>query len=151
MFITNSEKQELNDWANVNKNRFTPNGFGRQFGIFSNIGYPKAALAIRKRIIEQFSLGSAIQEPMFKDYCGYITEGGAIHKHSDPNQGDLIHTRFNVLISKPVSGGIPVQNDKEIVVEEGDVWRCDAGIVKHWCTEVVGGKPRIVCSFGFLL
>jgi hypothetical protein len=151
MFITNSEKQELNDWANVNKNRFTPNGFGRQFGIFSNIGYPKAALAIRKRIIEQFSLGSAIQEPMFKDYCGYITNGGAIHQHKDPNQGKLIHTRFNVMISKPIEGGEPVQAGVVIKVEEGDVWRCDAGLVEHWCNTVIGDKPRIVLSFGFLV
>jgi hypothetical protein len=151
MFASESQLKEIQEWAEHNKHLFRPNGKGRQFGIFSELSYPSAALELRNKIIDEFGLEGKQQEPLFKDYCGYITEGGAIHEHSDPNKDGLIHTRFNVLISKPVSGGVPIQNGKEIEVEEGDVWRCDAGIVKHWCTEVVGDKPRIVCSFGFLL
>lgn len=151
MFASQQELQELKDWVETNKRSFTANGIGRQFGVFSNLGYPSAALSLREKIIKTFSLEGTCQEPLFKDYCGYITEGGAIHPHSDPNVGKLIHTRFNVMISKPVGGGTPIQDGKEIQVEEGDVWRCDAGLVKHWCSPVVGDKPRIVCSFGFLL
>lgn len=138
-------------WANTNYHLFKPNGFCRQYGLLSAFNPPKEVWLIKDEIIKTYNLYNAKQEPVFKDYCGYITEGGAIHEHSDPNQGTLIHTRFNVMISKPIAGGIPVQNGKEISVEEGDVWRCDAGVVKHWCTEVEGNKPRIVCSFGFLL
>jgi len=32
-----------------------------------------------------------------------------------------------------------------------EVWRCDASQVRHWCTPVVGQKPRIVLSFGFMI
>lgn len=143
--------EPVKTWANENNNVFSSNGYSRRFGILQEVNPPTEVWEIKKIIVEMFNLSKAQQEPLFKDYCGYITEGGAIHQHSDPNKDGLIHTRFNVLISKPVAGGIPVQNGKEIVVEEGDVWRCDAGIVKHWCTEVVGNKPRIVLSFGFLL
>jgi len=151
MFVTDTERQELIKWATARKHDFKPNGFGRQYGVFEELGYPKAALALRKKIIKTFSLINAIQEPMFKDYCGYITNGGAIHQHKDPNQGKLIHTRFNVMISKPIEGGEPVQAGVVIKVEEGDVWRCDAGLVEHWCNTVIGDKPRIVLSFGFLV
>jgi hypothetical protein len=151
MFASEQELKELKDWVETNKRSFTPNGIGRQFGVFNNLGYPEAALSLREKIIKTFSLEGVLQEPLFKDYCGYITEGGAIHPHLDPNVGKLVHTRFNVLISKPLAGGTPIQEDQEIKVEEGDVWRCDAGKILHWCTPVVGNKPRIVLSFGFLL
>jgi hypothetical protein len=151
MFATDAERQELIEWATAHKHLFKPNGFGRQYGVFNYLGYPKAALDLKDRIVKKFSLGNAEQEPMFKDYCGYITEGGAIHRHMDHNKGKLIHARFNVMVSKPIEGGEPIQNGVVIKVNEGDVWRCDAGLVEHWCSPVVGDKPRIVCSFGFLL
>lgn len=151
MFASAQQLNQIASWAEEHKHLFKPNGKGRQYGIFSTLGYPTAALELRNKIIEVYGLQDKKQEPIFQDYCGYITAGGAIHEHSDPNQDNLIHTRFNIMISKSIEGGVPVQNGKEISVEEGDVWRCDAGIVKHWCTEVKGNKPRIVCSFGFLL
>lgn len=143
--------QVITEWANKNKYRFTPNGFGRQYGDLLALCAPAEVWQIKERIVKTHDLHSALPEPFFKDYCGYITEGGAIHKHQDPNQGNKIHTRFNVMISKPVSGGIPVIDGKEIQVEEGDVWKCEAGLYEHWCTPVIGDKPRIVLSFGFLI
>jgi hypothetical protein len=139
------------DWANKSYTLFNPNGFGRQYGILQNLNPPEEVWAIKKQIMDTYNLNEAKQEPLFKDYCGYITEGGAIHQHTDPNEGNLIHTRFNVMVSKPLEGGEPIQNSVVIDVKEGDVWRCDAGLVKHWCTTVVGSKPRIVLSFGFLI
>jgi hypothetical protein len=138
-------------WADENYKTFRPNGFGRQYGILQNINTPKEVWEIKEKVVDFFKLHDAKQEPIFKDYCGYIKEGGAIHKHTDINEGSLIHTRFNVMISKPIEGGEPVQNNIVLSVNEGDVWRCDAGKVLHWCTPVIGNKPRIVLSFGFLL
>jgi hypothetical protein len=151
MFISEDERIELVAWAEANKSVFKPNGYGRQYGVFGLLGYPPSALLIRQRIIEQFCLGNPKQEPVFQDYCGYITDGGSIHEHIDPNQDGLIHTRFNVFVSKPIAGGEPIQNGDVLDVKEGGVWRCDAGLVKHWCSPVIGSKPRIVYSFGFLL
>jgi len=142
---------KVNNWALQNYQSFKHNGSNRQYLILNNDNCPKEVWDIKALVVKEYKLEEAKQEPLFQDYCGFITEGGAIHRHSDANQGELIHTRFNVMISKPVAGGIPVQNDKEISVEEGSVWRCDAGSVEHWCTEVKGNKPRVVLSFGFLL
>lgn len=141
----------IQNWANGNYQKFIPNGFGRQYGILERFVTPTEIWDIKNKIIELYGLQSKKQEPLFKDYLGYITEGGAIHKHKDPNQGSLIHTRFNVLVSKPMEGGEPIQEGEVIKVAEGEVWQCNAGLVEHWCTPVIGSKPRIVLSFGFLL
>ena len=150
--IPQSLIEPMVDWAMSAHPRFRSNGHGRQYGIldqFSDV--PVESAEIRASVVDFFGLHDAQREPVFLDYCGFITEGGAIHKHTDPNEGRKIHTRFNVMISKPVSGGDPIQDGELITVEEGDVWRCDAGLKPHWCTPVVGSKPRIVLSYGFLL
>lgn len=149
--ISENLLKSATEWANANYKFFRPNGNGRQYGILQELNPPKEIWDIKKQVVDLYGLQNAKQEPVYKDYCGYITEGGAIHKHTDSNEGNLIHTRFNVLVSKPIAGGSPTQDGKEISVEEGDIWKCEAGKVLHWCTPVVGNKPRIVLSFGFLL
>lgn len=141
------------EWSLKNSYTFSnnPAGLNRKFRIFNDSDLPKEFKEIKQKIISFFNLKDAQQEPVFKDFCGFITETGFVHKHKDPNKDGLIHTRFNVLLSKPISGGIPVIDGKEINVTEGEVWECKAGIYEHWTTPVVGSKPRIVLSFGFLL
>jgi hypothetical protein len=140
-------------WAIERHKAFQPNGRGRQYGVLyrKELEPPPEVWEIRRQIIEGHNLQGCETEPKFQDFCGYITDGGAIHKHQDLDHNGKQHVRFNVMVSKPDSGGIPVQNGVELVVEEGDVWRCDASQVHHWCTPVVGVKPRIVLSYGFLL
>lgn len=140
-------------WAHESHKAFRPNGQGRQYGVLqrNDLTPPSEAWEIKRQIVEAHGLHDAEQEPVFKDFCGFITEGGAIHPHSDQDHDGKQHVRFNVMVSKPVAGGTPVQDGVEMPVEEGDVWRCDASRVKHWCTPVVGSKPRIVLSFGFLI
>lgn len=140
-------------WAEAKYKAFRPNGFGRQYGDLGRIdlGAPDEVWEIKRQVVEANGLVGAEQEPMFKDFCGYITEGGAVHPHTDLEHNGKQHVRFNVLVSKPESGGVPVQDDIELFVEEGSVWKCVASQTKHWCTPVVGSKPRIVLSYGFLL
>jgi hypothetical protein len=141
----------ITKWANDHYKYFRKNGYGRQYGVLKELNPPPEVWKIKQEIVNLHKLHNAKQEPCFKDYCGYITDGGAIHKHKDPNEQNLTHTRFNVLVSKPLSGGEPIQGGTVIEVKEGEVWRCDAGKVEHWCNPVVGEKPRIVLSFGFLI
>jgi hypothetical protein len=138
-------------WANESHKAFRPNGFGRQYGFLDAENSPAEVWEIKRKIVEANGLQNAEQEPVFKDFCGYITAGGAIQPHKDSDHNGKQHVRFNVLISKPKQGGVPVQDGKEISVDEGEVWRCDASQVRHWCTPVVGQKPRIVLSYGFLI
>jgi hypothetical protein len=149
--ILNEVRNPIIAWAEKTKHQFKANGYGRSYGILQNLSPPREVWDIKKHIINLYGLESEKQEPIYKDYCGFITEGGSIHSHKDPNEQGFIHTRFNVLLSKPLAGGEPVQEGNIISVEEGDIWRCDAGKVLHWSTPVVGNKPRIVLSFGFLL
>ena len=140
-------------WAVESHKAFTPNGFGRQYGVLyrKDLTPPPEVWEIRRQIVEANNLQGCPTEPVFQDFCGFITEGGAIHPHQDGDHNGRQHVRFNVMISKPEAGGIPVQDGVELEVEEGDVWRCDASRVRHWCTLVQGLKPRIVLSYGFLI
>lgn len=144
--------EPISQWAIQNINSFQVNKAGqhRRFKIFDK-NYPIEVLEVRKQIITAFNLEGKQQEPLYKDFCGFITEGGFVHKHKDPNKNGLVHTRFNVLVSKPNEGGKVFIDNKEVVVEEGGVWVCKAGLYEHWTTPVIGDKPRIVLSFGFLL
>lgn len=139
------------NWANSNYKTFIPNGFGRQYGVLEDLNPPKEVFTIRELIINYFGLQNTERELTIKDYCGYVTDGGAIHKHKDPNKESKAHTRFNVMVSKPIFGGTPVEDGQHIFVKEGDVWKCNAGLKEHWCTPVEGPKPRIVLSYGFLV
>lgn len=138
-------------WALANVSTFLPNGVGRQYAplhLFSDV--PEEIWTIKHAIIERFHLQYAPQEPVYRDLCSVITNGGAVHRHMDPNQGRLIHTRFNVMVSKPLTGGEPIIDDQTIDVPEGGIYRVDAGIKMHGCNMVGGAKPRIILSFGFL-
>jgi hypothetical protein len=140
-------------WAVESHKAFQPNGFGRQYGLLyrEDLTPPPEVWKIRRQIVEAHSLQDCQTEPMFQDFCGFVTEGGAIHPHQDQDHNGRQHVRFNVMVSEPEAGGTPVQDGVEMPVEEGDVWRCDASRVCHWCTPVQGPKPRIVLSYGFLI
>ena len=140
-------------WAVFRRATFGRNGPGRQFCVLQERpDAPKEVWSIKSLVMSHYMIpASAPTEPMFQDFCGVITDGGAVHRHSDPNVGELIHTRFNVMVSKPDIGGVPIINGVPVQVEEGEVWRCDAGLYEHECTTVTGFKPRVVLSFGFLL
>jgi len=140
-------------WAIEKRKFFQSNGFARQYGILyrKDLNPPPEVWEIRQKIFDENGLHGLDIEPMFQDFCGFITSGGAIHPHQDSDHNGKKHVRFNVMVSKPEQGGVPVQNGLEIAVEEGGVWRCDSSAVQHWCTEVVGSKPRIVLSYGVLI
>lgn len=151
-FISEDEQKIILNWVEKNKNNFTPNGFGRKFGIVYNFyDYPKLIHNLRERIIKLENIKEDLQEPVFKDYVGYVTEGGAIHIHTDPNVEDYIHTRYNVIISYPEKGGESIYGNETNCLSERMIWKCIAGLVPHGSQPVVGQKPRITLSLGFLL
>lgn len=149
----NINVESVREWAiqNIDSFQINPCGQHRRFKIFEDNNYPKEVLEVKNQIVSAFNLTDKQQEPLYRDFCGFITEGGFVHKHKDPNKNGLIHTRFNVLVSKPTEGGLVFIDNKEVFVEEGNVWVCKAGLYEHWTTPVIGNKPRIILSFGFLL
>jgi len=150
--ITVAEQAELAEWANQNYRSFTKNGVGRHYKKLCELPtIPVCVWDIKARIVALEQLENAPQEPIFEDYIGYITAGGKIHPHKDPNQDDLIHTRFNAFVQLPEKGGLPIYGDVVLPVSERHYVRCNSGIDVHTCEMVEGPKARIVLSFGFLL
>ena len=143
--------QPVVDWANNSYTQFKANGDNRQFCTLVHGYCPIEVWEIKKIIENRYDLAGKVQEPMFRDFCGYILDGGQVHRHQDLNSYGLIHTRFNVLLSKPEFGGTPVINGVALSIEENEVWVCKAGLYQHETTRVQGSKPRIVLSFGYLL
>jgi len=141
----------ISAWAMKNIGLFTPNGFGRQYFAMES----PATLEIgelKKIVMTAFNVPTdAIQEPIFKDFCGINLEGAFVHPHMDTNQGNLKHIRFNVMVSKPFEGGHPIHGGEILNIEEGGMWQCNAGSVIHSSAPAVGMRPRIVMSYGFLL
>ena len=114
----------------------------------------KHLVSIDNQIRKMYNLSDKLEfAPM-----GWIlmyTENDYVCKwHKDPNVSEgKMHTRFNVMISKPEEGGFPIirMADKETVIEvkENEPWVCLAGLYEHSTTEIKGNKPRIMLSFGY--
>lgn len=154
-FITASEQEILLSWCLKNQHKFYFNSSGnnRHFAILQN--WPDAPMslvnALKSRIVNLEKMEDYKPEPIFKDYIGLINEHGAIHPHQDVNQPPYTHTRYNVVISYPDQGGESIYGDEVNSLQELMVWKCVAGKVIHGSTPVVGNKPRITLSLGFLI
>lgn len=155
--MTSEEQVEIVEWANKNYVNFINNGPGRQYHFLDTFeDIPICIWNIKQRVVEKEGLYEYRQEPVFRDYIGYIVNGGQIHPHKDPNNDFLdddllIHTRFNVFIQLPLKGGMPIYGNKKIDVKELEYIRCLSGLETHYCEKVEGEKARIILSFGFLI
>lgn len=154
--ITDEEQAIIVEWTRQNYKTFNSTGFNRQMQVLAryNKDYVPACIwDIKQRIVNKENLHDFKQEPIFKDAIGYMTDGGQLHEHTDPNPTDsnLIHTRFNVYVQIPEKGGLPIYNNKLCSLKEGTYVCCVSGRDKHYCQKVEGPRERIVLSFGFLL
>ena len=116
------------------------------------VPFPYSELAeIEYEILSKYRFDNYYRECKFGTILSYSQEGHQVHEHQDPAMmgQDYIHTRFNVLISKPEEGGMPILDGKELKVEELQVWMCFASEYLHSTTKVVGKKDRIMLSFGY--
>ena len=153
-FISDIEHNILLEWANSNFHKTKPNPHGaNRFFIdkineFDNL--PMEYHEIKQRIIHIDNIDPYNIDPVFGDFLSFNFQGGFVHKHVDPNQTAHIHTRYNLILSKPEQGGDPIYGeDKIIPYEEKFIWRCQAGKFFHQSRPVMGDKPRINISFGF--
>lgn len=129
---------------------FKDNGTGRRF---CNLNTVNSDLTNRVRKFASDCYGSfgitVIEEPLFGNFVGVNTTGGAVHPHTDPKSIDgLEHVRLNFLILKPEQGGMPIIDDTEYLIKEGECWVNVASQWKHQSSEVAGLKPRVVLSLG---
>ena len=152
--ISIEEQIIIIEWTKKNHDRFTQNGFNRKAKRLDLLpDFPEIAFAIKKRLEEKENLMKYKEEPFFGNVIAFMTEGGQLHKHVDPNQdkNQLIHVRFNIYVQIPLKGGLPVYNNQIIKLEERNYVCCRSGLDEHYCLKVEGEKERIVLSFGYLI
>ena len=153
-----SSRIELTDFALKNytdNNLFIKNivSKGRQYCILNqtNTSVSELAKNIRFSMFKNIGINVFREEPVYGILLGVINENSSVHPHRDDSILGFYHFRLNVLISKPISGGMPVINGEEFDVSEGESWINVASEWNHWCTPIVGKKPRIVLSLGGLV
>lgn len=108
----------------------------------------KVLYAMKQKLAKHFELGDYVVPPNLKDFLGYITDGGSIHPHTDPDLPGKRHVRINVLIKQP-GGCIPLMEDIPLKVAEGDAWLNLASQCEHATTPVEGPGYRSALSFGY--
>jgi hypothetical protein len=151
-FITDNEKNQLVEWSLNNEKKFISNRDNRAYYTFSNpTSVTDLILNLKERIIQLESIVDWKEEPDYLDYIGINSKGGFIHQHLDLNDGEYIHTRYNVILSYPDEGGESMYGNDINILEENMLWKCVAGKVMHGSTVVKGDKKRITLSLGFLI
>jgi len=151
-FITNEEKQKLLEWIDNNEDKFIsyhPNRKSFKFENETSVDY--LITEIKNRIINLEYISNWKKEPRYLDYIAINSKNGSIPLHFDANDGNFIHTRYNVILSYPEKGGESIYGDNINILEENMVWKCVAGKIKHGSTLVESDKRRITFSLGFLI
>lgn len=144
--------QYVNDLIVSNMDQFNANeaGSNRKFLKMDYVTPEgdKVLYEMKQRLAAHYDLGEYIVPPTLKDFVGYITEGGSIHPHTDPDLPGKRHVRINVLVKQP-GGCIPLLESVPIAVAEGDAWLNLASQCIHATTPVVGPGFRSAISFGY--
>ena len=147
-------KNDLIDFATVSgTSYFKPNIMSpnRKFVLLNKIEHriKHDVQEFAKNCYAQFDI-EVKEEPVFGNFLGFISRGGAVHAHQDPSPLGFEHVRLNFMVSKPL-GGDPVINGKILEVAENQCWLNLASLWMHESTEVQGETPRIVLSLGNLV
>jgi len=153
-FVDNETKGQILNWINENIESFRENekGPSRKFRVLSEKDKLYDVVHnIKSKIIDTEQIRNWKPEPSFGDYIGINYQGAFIHQHVDINEGKLIHTRWNLILSYPNEGGHSIYDGKINVLEENMIWKCEAGKYQHGSVKVIGDKPRITLSLGFLI
>lgn len=168
MFIDESLASPVREWVLNKENRdnflYSPevpgvyNVFGLAHSEIEQKGLIKAGFPylemfkIYQQILAHYQLPKTQQlDTEFGALISYSEQGHEVQPHKDPNPPRKIHTRFNVLISKPEKGGEAIIDGKVISTELNEVWVCAAGKYTHSSVLVEGNVPRILLSYGTYL
>jgi hypothetical protein len=154
--VSEEEQTIIVDWVRKNEGKFRSTGLNRRFqqlDFFKHETVPQCIWDIKNKIIDKEVLHDYAPEPIFRDSVGFMTDGGQLHLHTDPNppNTDLIHVRFNVYVQLPIKGGYPIYNKKHCTLKERTYICCRSGLDPHYCAKVEGPRERIILSFGFLI
>jgi len=156
-------KKELNyilEFVNVNEDLFVKNTISsnrKYLTLYRNLNPPSLFFEIKKRILDREKIIDNYIDDVFSygdlygDYIGFISDGGKIHYHKDQTLQKYKLIRFNLFLSVPEKGGLPIYNGVTIPVNVGDYIRCNSSEEHHECEMVEGDIPRIIISYGIYL
>jgi len=158
-FVSKKEQKELIDWiinnrntpelfsdANMNGNRITTR-YSKDFS------FPDTAYKIQKRIITKLKF-KEFKLPKYHHgmVASYAGENDTVFEHLDPQWYPPYETlHCNLMLQKPLKGGKPIINKKNINVNERDLWCYYVSKVPHASSKVRGNKARLMYVFGFCI
>jgi hypothetical protein len=119
-FISEDECSELLEWAKscrslLKPNPVSPHRFYRNIRVLLDsplVNY------VQQRVLKEYSLTDRQRmDGPLGSLLSFQEEGGQVQEHTDVLSGKR-HLRFNLFLSVPESGGIPIYNGKEIPIKE---------------------------------
>lgn len=116
---------------------------------------PEEFWRVRQRVVDLLGLHE-LQEDTYKgSFLSYIAPGAGIHRHRDAtlmvDGNEKLILRCNVLLKRPLTGGLPVLESTEIDVPDRGMWGFYPTEVFHSASRVGGSEFRGLLSFGFLV
>jgi hypothetical protein len=154
-FITVDEQLFLRDWVLRNEEYLIPNPSGpyRKRVVLNKIPeYPNVLNDLKDRLIrlENISNSENIITNGEQDIVSLQRNMGVVPEHTDYDRIEGYYLRrYNIFISLPEKGGLPVYGGEIINVKERCVLKVDAGLIPHSTTIINGETPRIMLSYGF--
>jgi len=153
-FITEEERIIVKEWAIRNEQYLIPNPSGpfRARELFEFIPEKLDLLnEIKERIIEVEGIEEELFEPFRGDFVSIQRNGAKVPEHIDhnPENKTLYSRRYNVFISLPEKGGLPIYNGEVLHLSEKCLLKVDSGLIPHSTTIIEGNTPRIILSYGF--
>ena len=149
--ITEEERKVLLDWVLENESNMIYNDFGpyRRLLFLSRMDSIHPLIPeVKNRILEKEGITEWEEDPFFGDLLVFHTEKAFVHEHVDPATPDHNHVRYNLFLSKPEGGGVPVYKGIEQDFEERFYNTYHVNTNAHWSTPVQGSKPRVSISYG---
>jgi len=154
-FITIEEQRFLSEWALNNEKNLIPNPTGpyRKRKVLNKLSdYPKILTELKERIIrlENFNISEDIITNGGQDIVSVQRNMGMVPEHIDYDRIEGYYLRrYNIFVSLPEEGGLPVYGGKVIELKERCLLKVDAGLISHSTTKINGEIPRIMLSYGF--
>jgi hypothetical protein len=151
--INNDIKEEIVSFTQDGINYFTKNlaGNNRRYCNLNKINVSLTDMVehYSEKLFEKLNFTDTREEPNFGNFIGVNSQNAFVHSHKDSkSEHGFFHVRINFLVQKPISGGMPVINNKIYVIEENQSWLNLASEWTHSSTPVIGIKERIVLSLG---
>ena len=152
-FVSKEEQETLLNWIVSIHHEFRRIDDYRSCLRFENYtqAMPDEVFEIKDRIMDEFGLRQ-YEDPNRKRYifANYFTDKAQLHVHRHFPPEGYVDLRCNLMLKLPTSGGMPIVEGRTCVIEERSLWLFNANL-DHWTEVVVGGRPRIMLSYAFMV